>query len=115
MSMKLQEVKTTTIPGYNVYEYLLVLSAHEELWSRIMKVKEDFADVYKTDLAKWGKPYVTLVNFLQYGLMEERIVNRLKMIAMGYPHHIYKCNQQAAHTKFGKRSTDRNTAVDEVE
>jgi 2'-5' RNA ligase len=85
MSMKLQEVKTTTIPGYNVYEYLLVLSAHEELWSRIMKVKEDFADVYKTDLAKWGKPYVTLVNFLQYGLMEERIVNRLKMIAMGYP------------------------------
>jgi 2'-5' RNA ligase len=83
--MKLQEVQTTTIPGYNIYEYLLVLSPHEDLWNRIMKVKEDFAAEYKTDLAKWSKPHVTLCNFLQYGMMEERIVSRLKMIAMGFP------------------------------
>ena len=31
-----------------------------------------------------GKPHVTLVNFLQYEMMEERLVNRLKTIAMGY-------------------------------
>lgn len=30
--------------GYRVYEYLLVLSPHEELWNRIMKVKENFAE-----------------------------------------------------------------------
>ena len=74
-----------TIPGYRVYEYLLVLSPHEELWNRIMKVKEDFATEYKTDFAKWGKPQVTLVNFVQYGMMEERIINRLRTVAMGYP------------------------------
>ena len=30
-----------TIPGYRINEYLLVLSPHEELWNRVMKVKED--------------------------------------------------------------------------
>lgn len=74
-----------TIPGYRVNEYLLVLSPHEELWNRVMKVKEDFATEYKSDHARWGKPQVVLVNFLQYAMMEERITNRLRTIAMGYP------------------------------
>jgi 2'-5' RNA ligase len=74
-----------TIPGYKVHEYLLVLSPHEELWNRIMKVKEDFANEYKSDHAKWGKPQIALVSFVQYAMMEERIVNRLRTVAMGYP------------------------------
>lgn len=74
-----------TIPGYRVYEYLLVLSPHEELWNKIVKVKNDFAEQYKSDHARWGKPHLTLVNFVQYNMMEERIVNRLKVIAMGFP------------------------------
>ncbi|TMI64971.1 MAG: 2'-5' RNA ligase family protein [Bacteroidetes bacterium] len=74
-----------TIPGYRVYEYLLVLNPHEELWNRIMKVKETFADEYKSDHARWGKPHITLVNFVQYAMMEERIINRLQTVAMGYP------------------------------
>ena len=74
-----------TIPGYRVCEYLLVLSPHEELWNRIMKVKEEFSVQYKSDHAKWGKPHITLVNFVQYAMMEERIISRLQTIAMGYP------------------------------
>ena len=58
---------SNTIPGYRVYEYLLVLNPHDELRNK-----------------RWGKPHLTLVNFLQYGLMEDRIANRLRMIAMGY-------------------------------
>lgn len=79
------ETIINSIPGYRVYEYLLVLSPHEELWNRIIKVKEVFADQYKSDHARWGKPHITLVNFLQYAIMEERIVNRLKTVAMGFP------------------------------
>ncbi len=71
------------IPGYRYNEYLLVLSPHEELWNKIMKVKEKFHDDYKASTALWGKPHITLVNFLQFEMMEERIVNRLKTIAMG--------------------------------
>ena len=74
-----------TIPGYRVYEYLVVLSPHEELWNRIRKVKEEFSEKYKSDHARWGKPHITLVSFMQYEMMEERIVNRLRTVAMGYP------------------------------
>ena len=72
------------IPGYRIYEYLLVLNPHEELRNKIMKVKQGFYDTYKAPTAIGGKPYVTLVNFLQYEMMEERLINRLKTIAMGY-------------------------------
>jgi 2'-5' RNA ligase len=74
-----------SIPGYRVYEYLLVLSPHEELWDRIVKVKNEFADTYKAEQARWGKPHITLVNFVQYAMMEERIINRLRTVAMGFP------------------------------
>jgi 2'-5' RNA ligase len=73
-----------TIPGYRVYEYLLVLSPHEELWNKITEVKKKFAEDYKSDHARWGKPHVTLVNFVQYEMMEERILNRLRVVAMGH-------------------------------
>lgn len=82
--MQLQSITTATIPGYKIYEYLLVLSPHEELWNRIVKEKEVFAEKYKSDHARWGKPHITLANFLQYELMEERLLNRLKMTAMGF-------------------------------
>jgi len=74
----------TALTGYKVYEYLLVLQPHEELWHRIVKVKNEFAEKYQTNFAKWGKPHITLVNFLQYQLMEDRIISHLNTIAMGY-------------------------------
>ncbi|GAB2830172.1 2'-5' RNA ligase family protein [Ferruginibacter profundus] len=75
---------TNTIPGYRVYEYLLVLNPHEELRNKIMAVKKEFYEKYQAETARWGKPHITLVNFVQYEMMEERIVNHLKTIAMGF-------------------------------
>ncbi len=72
------------IPGYRYNEYLLVLSPHEELWNKIKKVKEEFAEKYQCEQAKWGKPHITLANFVQFEMMEEKLVNRLKTTAMGY-------------------------------
>jgi len=83
--MQIQTVTTTTIPGYQIYEYLLVISPHKELWDKIMEVKKKFSEDYQSEHAKWGKPHVTIVNFVQYTMMEERIINRLNTIAMGYP------------------------------
>ncbi len=73
-----------SIPGYKVYEYLLVLNPHEELRNKIMHVKQQFYDVYKAQTALYSKPHITLVNYVQYEMFEERIVNRLKTIAMGF-------------------------------
>ena len=76
---------TKILPGYKVNEYLLVLSPHEELWYKIMKVKEEFADKYQSDHARWSKPQIALVSFVQYEMMEERLINRLKVVGMSYP------------------------------
>lgn len=75
---------SNTILGYRVYEYLLVLNPHEELRNKITAIKEAFYTSYQAETAKWGKPYLTLVSFVQYELIEERIINRLKLIAMGF-------------------------------
>jgi 2'-5' RNA ligase len=83
--MQIQTITTATIPGYQVYEYLLVLSPHRDLWDKIVEVKKKFAEDYQSDHARWGKPHVTIVNFVQYIMMEERLTNRLNAIAMGYP------------------------------
>jgi 2'-5' RNA ligase len=83
--MQIQTVTTATIPGYKIYEYLLVISPHKDLWDKIMEVKKKFAEDFQSEHAKWGKPHVTIVNFVQYTMMEERIINRLHTIAMGYP------------------------------
>jgi 2'-5' RNA ligase len=72
-----------TIPGYNYNEYLLVLSPHEDLRNKIIQVKKEFFDKYKAP-ASFGQPHITLVNFTQFEMREERLVNRLKTTAMSY-------------------------------
>jgi len=73
-----------TIPGYRLNEYLLVLNPHEELQKKILQVKKEFSEVYKLSAIMGSKAQLALVNFVQYEMMEERIINRLRMLAMGY-------------------------------
>jgi 2'-5' RNA ligase len=77
-----------TIPGYRLCEFLLVLNPHEELRNRIMSIRKDFHEKYKGAAASKGivagKPQLALVKFETVEMMEERILNRLKTIAMGY-------------------------------
>ena len=71
------------MPGYRVNEYLLVLSPHQDLGQKILKVKEEFSDQYKTHHSKYAKPHLALVNFVTWAMMEEKLVQRLSAIAMG--------------------------------
>ncbi|MEP7279345.1 MAG: 2'-5' RNA ligase family protein [Bacteroidota bacterium] len=73
-----------SLPGYKVNEYLLVLSPHEALRNKIKEIKEEFFQKYQSPTVRWGKPHITLVRFQQYAMTEERIVNRLQTVAMGY-------------------------------
>ncbi|MFT3825818.1 MAG: 2'-5' RNA ligase family protein [Chitinophagaceae bacterium] len=75
---------TQIIPGYRMNEYLLVLQPHEELRNRIMHVRKEFQDTYKTFTAANYKPHLVLATFTQYEMLEERIINRLKVVGMGY-------------------------------
>ena len=72
-------------------EYQLILSPHEELCSRIWQIKTAFSEAYQTQSGEskssrggGAKPNLTILRFTQLALMEERIVQRLRTIAMGY-------------------------------
>jgi 2'-5' RNA ligase len=66
-------------------EYLLVLNPHEELRHRIAQVRTAFQETYQPAVAVGGKVHLTLLRFNQLSLVEERIVQRLRTIAMGFP------------------------------
>ena len=72
------------IPGYNYNEYLLVLNPNEDLRDKIMQVKKEFSEKYKATVALYSKPHITLVNFVQFEMIEERLVTRLRTIATRY-------------------------------
>jgi len=72
------------IPGYRYNEYLLILNPREDLRDKIMGVKKEFSEKYKAPVALYSKPHITLVNFVQFEMMEERLINRLKIIASAY-------------------------------
>ena len=71
------------IPAYQAFEYMLVIDPHRELSEKIAKIKQEFAEAYKVEQARWGQPQIMLANFVQYAMMEERLINRLRMVAMG--------------------------------
>jgi len=75
----------TTIPGYQVCDYLLVLRPNDELWNRVMKIKEEYSDKFKNEHGRWSRPHIVLASFQQYEMMEERLLSRLQTIAMGFP------------------------------
>lgn len=74
-----------SLPGYRMCEYLLVLQPHEELWNKVMKVKKEFAEKFEAPSAAFGSPNITVMKFNQLQMMEDRICNRLKMVAMAMP------------------------------
>ncbi|MEO7309003.1 MAG: 2'-5' RNA ligase family protein [Chitinophagaceae bacterium] len=72
------------LPGYRLYEYVLVLSPHEDLRNKMLQVKKEFGEKYKAQSNIGGMPHITLATFTQMQMMEEKLLNRLKNIAMGF-------------------------------
>jgi 2'-5' RNA ligase len=73
-----------SIPGYRINEYMIVLHPPEDLRGKIGQIKKEFSETYKTGISGPGKSHIMLAGFSQYAMMEERVVNRLKTVAMGF-------------------------------
>ncbi len=74
-----------SLPGYRVYDYLLVLNPHPELSNKIATIRKDFYKDYRLEGTSSTKANLALVKFQQLEMMEPRIVQKLHTIAMGYP------------------------------
>ncbi len=70
------------LPGYRRSEYLLVLNPSESLRNKILNVKQEFHEKYKTTLSP-TKPHITLVRFFTWQIAEERLIQHIHSIAMG--------------------------------
>lgn len=76
-----------TLPGYKINEYQLVLNPHPDLRNRIMQLKKEFAEKYPAPTARTfgiSRPHLVLGRFKQLEMMEERIMQHVKTVAMGY-------------------------------
>src|SRR5215212_51643 len=74
---------SSTMPGYRLNDYLLVISPNEDLRNRITTVRRTFNDKYSPAMPLSGKPHLALVHFVTWNIMEEKLVNRFQHISMG--------------------------------
>lgn len=72
------------IPGYKYNEYKLVLYPNEDLSHKIQSLKKEFSEEYKIEKTFNSKPALGLINFIQFDMMEDRLIHRLKTFAAGY-------------------------------
>ncbi len=77
--------ENTSMPGYRCNEYLIVLLPHEDLRNRINNIKKDFTEKYNTPPALTTKPHLALASFSVWEMMEEKLLQKLHVIAMGLP------------------------------
>lgn len=72
----------SSMPGYQVNEYKIILVPHETLSRHIMDIRKAFNEKFNIGNPSSSVPQVVLATFKQIHAAEDRILNRLKMIAM---------------------------------
>jgi len=70
------------LPGYQLNEYRIIITPPENITYRIMKLRSSFNEKYDPEFPLSGIPEIILANFSQIKASEERIINRLRIIAM---------------------------------
>src|SRR5450755_3256012 len=79
------ELKGNTLPGYRIYEYMLIINPQEALQEKIKALRSDFEKEFKIEYKMGGRPNIGLVQWMQYEMMEKRTVDKLKLVGLGYP------------------------------
>lgn len=71
------------MPGYRVYEYLLVISPHQSLQEKMGKIKKEIHEKHRSSFLLNRKNDIRLARFFSWEMMEEKIIQHLKKTAMG--------------------------------
>jgi len=79
------ELKGHTLPGYRVFEYMLIINPHEALEEKIKGVRSEFETAFKIQRKIGRRPNVGLVQWMQYEMMEKRVLDKLKLVGLGFP------------------------------
>lgn len=105
---------TTSLPGYQLQEYILALQPHEDLCSRISTIRTKLAEKYKIALPANSQSHITLAHFFAHDMVEEKIVQRLHNMTMSItPFKVELCDYGAypshsVYINIATRSTVQN-------
>lgn len=73
----------STMPGYEMFEYQLILAVPESLKEKVRRVRSQFAELYNVPSSS-GSVLLPLVKFRQLSLLEERIRYSLGEMITGW-------------------------------
>lgn len=76
----MESVKHSENP-YGLYEYLLVLNPDEKESRKVSAEKQYYFSKYKASTAIYGKPHITLANFLYIEKFEKMVIQDLRKVA----------------------------------
>ncbi|MEP7372258.1 MAG: 2'-5' RNA ligase family protein [Chitinophagaceae bacterium] len=79
------EASISTVPGYRMNDYRIVINPHTDLQNKVADIRTQFCKDYRIVSNGGYKPSVTIVRFSQLEMFEPKIINRLKQIALGFP------------------------------
>ena len=88
--------------AFQYNEYLIVLTPNEHTSDHINSVKKEFSVKFKTSLVSY-KPQIIILQFIQFEMIEERLLNHLKNISVCYKSFLIKLNDYGSfpsHTIF---------------
>lgn len=75
------KLKGNILPGYEVYEYFLIISLPVVLQEEILGLRKKFHAAFHTNHSIKGRPSLALAHFLQYEAVQEKVLNLFKTIA----------------------------------
>ena len=93
------------LPGYQVSEYIIILSPHKGLQDKIMRIKRDILENHDSGVLVNRKPVLRLARFFSYQMMDEKLMNHFKIAAMAMPPfkvHLKNYGGYPNHTLFIK-------------
>jgi 2'-5' RNA ligase len=70
------------IPSFELNEYLLVLTPHDDLVQQVNRIKKKFAEEYDTKHAVGANANIMLCKFYHYAATEARMKTKLQAVAM---------------------------------
>jgi 2'-5' RNA ligase len=79
------KLKGAILPGYDVYEYFLILSLPPAIQNEVITLREDFHKSFETHHKIKGRPSLALALFLQYQTMEEKVSRMFQQVASFFP------------------------------
>lgn len=73
------------LPSYKINDYKIIMVPHQDLSSKVTEARKVFNEKFRPETPIKSRPELVLVTFKQLQANEDRILNRLRLIAMGQP------------------------------